>query len=219
MEKPKFIKATDGNCGMYAINMALNGLKKDINADEIIEIALENGLSISGELYTTEAVKRLVEILNEKHNVNLNLNIVEFSNEHELKGIIEENIENAYILLPYYAFQGAPVTSKKPDMKRGHWGIIYDIQGDKVYGKQSNSKADILGALDGVSVNKLFKSNSMLYNIKVNMGRYNKCTIKISKKQLEEHPRCGENICELSKGRNNVCIFNSDLSGKAFILN
>lgn len=218
MKEPTFTKATDGNCGMYAVYMALSSYGYDINADDILRIAMENGLSISGELYRTTNIIKLIDILKDIYNININLDIIEFDTAEELENIIAGETVNNYILLPYYAFQGVPITSLMPNMKRGHWAVIYDIKGSNIFGKQSNSKADALNVLKDVDVKKIFKSNTMLDNIKVNMGKYNKCNINIPKKKLVDSPRCGLDVCEYNQGNSSNCIFFSDIAYKAFVI-
>lgn len=218
MREPSFTKATDGNCGMYAIYMALNAYGFDINAEKISEVAIENKLSINGELYRTGHFIKLIQILKDNYNIECCLEVIEFRTIQELKNIITEKTKHSYVLLPYYAFQGLPITSVKPNMKRGHWCIIYDINGDSVFGKQSNSKADSLNVLKDVSITKMFNSNKMLDNIKVNMGKYNKCAINIPKKQLAYTARCGLDKCKFNKDDTSNCIFNSDIAYKAFVL-
>ncbi len=218
MVEPNFTKATDGNCGIYAIYMALNSYGFNIDAEKISSIAIENKLSINGELYRTDNFVKLIQLLNDDYNIGVKVDVIEFSTVQELKDIITEETKNNYVMLPYYAFQGLPITSVLPNMKRGHWSIIYDIKEDFIFGKQSNSKADSINVLKEIDITKIFNSNTMLDNIKVNMGKYNKCEINTPKKQLVNKARCGLEICEFNKDDTSNCIFKSDIAYKAFVL-
>ena len=56
--------------------------------------------------------------------------------------ILKNNVEDGYILVSYYALQGLVWKDKKPNMKHGHWCIIYDYKDSKIYGNQSNQKGE-----------------------------------------------------------------------------
>lgn len=222
MVEPKFIKATDGNCGMYCLAMAINSYDTygvSIQAEDIVDIAISNGLSISGEIYNTSSLKSIVELIEDRYNINLSLEVKTFNSEEDLREILIEKTKDSYVLFPYYAFQGMPIVSSSPKMDRGHWAVIYDICGDLLLAKQSNSKAEKLRVLRGISLTKMFNSNDQLNYVKVNMGKYNKCKIQVNNKELAYKVRCNAELCEINSNVNSKgCMYKTDLANKAFIL-
>lgn len=214
LKKPNFIKSTGGNCGIYSVLMVLSALNIDINNIELENAAYEQGISYFGELYTRNQICRLLDIVKEKC-PEVRYVLVEYTTDKELGEALKENISlEKYILIPYYAKQGWVAESNSPNMNHGHWGIIYDIDSsNNIYGIQSNSKANFFGALNRVSMEKIFNSNGTLKNIKVNWGKYHKCNIEVCKKILNDTPRCCSELCKLNnKMQSRECIYYTDLN-------
>ena len=228
------------SCGVYAINLVLKGLGYEIIPEELEDLAHKYiGEANFGSLYTQEGIEKLLELTNEliKQRFSLDKNPlyiekVTFEDINSFEELLLNNTEDGYILMPYYALQGLVWKDKKPNMKHGHWCIVYDYKDSKIYGNQSNQKGEKLGALNGVHVEDFYESHKCLDSIKIDWGKYNKCKICIAKKQLGTLPRCGiqqdnKNIfgvdCSLVKNKENLitpiqCIYKSELCGLAYVI-
>ena len=210
-------------CGIYAIAITLNSLGFKISHTELKELAIKISSEVEfGSIYTQSTMDK---ILNELSNQldNFLYEKKYFSHPCDLDSIVSDGIvNNGYVLIPYYAMQGVVYKENKPKMHHGHWAVIYDIKDGKIFGTQSNWRADNNKCLDGIEVTKFIESNSCLNSIKINWGKYNKCKVDIPRKQLEITPRCGK-LHSCSKLTQECtedfkCIYVSDLSNVAYIL-
>ena len=228
------------SCGVYAINLALKGLGYEIIPEELEDLAHKYiGEANFGSLYTQVGIETLLKLTNkhvrEKYELDKDPLLIEkktFSGINTFEEVLKNNTEDGYILAPYYALQGLAWKDKKPNMKHGHWCIIYDYKDSKIYGNQSNQKGEKLGVLNGVHIEDFFTSHKCLEHIKIDWGKYNKCKICIAKKQLGTLARCGlqqDNKnefgvdCSLVKNKENIvtpieCIYKSELFGVAYVI-
>ena len=217
---PKFIKSTGGNCGMYALVMALNSVEAELNPSVIETIASNQGISYFGELYSRKQVLNLLGAVKDTGH-EFNYEGVQFDTKESFEEAIRETVEaGRYMLVAYYAFQGFVRAPEKVNMDRGHWLVIYDIDSKgNIAAIQSNSKAHLLKALNHVTVQSLYDSNNRLKDVKINWGKYNKCDVKVCKKQLEKNARCGASMCGLNnKMKVYECIYHSDLSNFGIVI-
>lgn len=221
MERPKQLNIenkSDISCGVYAISIILNALQFNHNTIDIENYAHNIGEGELGALYTRSSLRNLLDTL--KHNyTGLEYKEYTFKNSDELSSILRDSKDNGYILIPYYAMQGFVWKHTKPDMKHGHWAVIFDFDGVNIYGIQSNQKADKLGCLNSVSIKSFYESNQCLNRIKIDWGKYNKCNICINKKLLGIKPRCGNtDDCKYTNKADFNCIYNSDIGNTAYLL-
>lgn len=218
MRKPEYIRATGANCGIYCLGMVLKAYGYSVELGKLSKLLIESGITISGELYTEKSIVDTLDIINKEYGYKIEIEIEEFNSSRELTNIAHKYKDVHYIVIPYYAFQGMPITSKKPNMNRGHWAIIYEADQDKLFGAQTNSKAEVFELLRYISSKTIYDSNICLRDIKVDMGKYNKCDIKVCKSDLGVVPRCGEDKCSLNGNPSKICIYKSDIANKAFII-
>lgn len=234
MGEPIFKLSEGKSCGISALNMALIANGIEIDTIKVLEELKERGETINGEIYTIKSIRGMVEVIKQMYDADIELNIRDFQDIKMFNSIIKEELENIsggrrkYIMLPYYAIQGVPYTKGGKNMNRGHWAIIYKITEDyRVYAKQSNSKANRLGVLNGVASKNLYKANKSIEGIKVDMGKYNKCNIDINKTELGKLSRCGNEVCYITKSKTRLgglentmeeCVYYTDLANKAFII-
>ena len=217
---PGFVKSTGGNCGVYAVVMALNSVDVRLESTMIEKIAHSEGISYFGELYNKKQITGLLAAI-KSVGYEFNYESVHFDTQEEFEKTVREATEaGKYILMAYYAFQGFVRAPAKVNMDRGHWMVIYNIdKKGNIYAIQSNSKANMLGALNNVTSKALFESNSRLADVKVNWGKYQKCEVNIFKKLLEQNPRCGESICKLNDKMDvHDCVYYSNLNNFGVVI-
>lgn len=213
MKKLRAIASDEADCGIKALEMIMESFGRDYSFK--IDSLYDYKLTYFGELLQSACVNDAL-----KH-LELDFKQIEFETASELESICKENLDGkSCILIPYYALQGFVINTSKPDMKHVHWGILTEIRNDKVYGKQNNVKADILGCLNGIYIDKLLESNRCLGKVKIDFGKYHKCKIEIPKEKLGIIARCGENqFCQHCNSMKSFrCVYKCDLANKAWII-
>ncbi len=218
MQEPKFIKSTGGNCGIYAVLMALDALEIETSGKELEELAYKCKSTNFGDLYTVSSVIKLLSAVQQEINSELKFEVLSFVDVDSMESVISNNIGSKYILMAYYAYQGMVVKPLKASMNHGHWALLYDMKDKLLYGKQSNSKANTFGMLNCVKTIDLYNSNVGLKDIKINWGKYQKCKIAIPKKQLVDSPRCGNTTCAINNMDSRNCLYSCDLNNKVITI-
>ena len=209
------------SCGINSLSSILETLEVEgLDIDELnTEIIRLNREIELGGIYNIDIMAQVLEHITSKYR-DVEYEIKEFNTLEEFKSIIENNISNSYIMVCYYALQGFIRITKHPSMEHAHFGIIYDYNKEKerIHGSQSNSKADKLKCLEGVDIETFYNSCCIVNKLKLNWGKYNKCNINVSRKQLETCARCGENTCKLGLSSTEKCVYYPTIGNKAIII-
>lgn len=209
------------SCGVNSIMSILYSLGfTNINIEELNNKLIEKDIELRfGGIYKIEKLIQTLENIKSIEKIKFNYEIQEFSTDEELHNILKN--KNKYALVCYYALQGFVRVSNHPSMEHAHFGIIYNYNPEtrKISGSQSNSKADKLGCLDNVDINKFVDSCNIVNKTKVNWGKYNKCKIYTSKSCLEHCARCGEDSCKLGLNDTSECIYYPTIGNKLILIN
>ena len=167
-------------CGCYAAKMAINaiiGIDNIITADQIIEIAKNNGYSALGEMFSASLLVKTINVIFAQNKINNNPGISKYdviAMEQSIGGIDEcryylEAAKNrgVMILMPYYAgnindYKPTELSKIQPDpnnMSNAHWAVVQYVNNDSAKIYESGSCTEINCALES-----LYKSNSSLGN-------------------------------------------------------
>lgn len=208
------------SCGINSLSSILSSLDINFDIDEFNNelIKLNKEIELGG-IYDIDIMTDILNYISNKYK-GIEYEIKEFNTLNEFKSIIENNVSNAYIMVCYYALQGFIRITKHPSMEHAHFGIIYDYNNEKekIYGSQSNSKADNLKCLENISIANLYESCCIVNKLKLNWGKYKKCEVNIPRKQLESCARCGKDKCNLELSTTDRCIYHPTIGNKAIII-
>lgn len=208
------------SCGVNSIASILYTLGyNDINLENLnkdIE-CLDKEIEFGG-IYNIDTLINILEFISREYELDINYEVKEFSTVDEFREIIKNG--SRYAMVCYYALQGFVRISKHPSMEHAHFGIIYDYneKQDTISGSQSNSKADMLKCLENVKIDKFVDSCNIVNKLKINWGKYNKCEVKVCKRDLETKPRCGEGFCNLGLCSTSRCIYKPTIGNKLIFI-
>ena len=164
LEKPERINSNLVNgghlsCGVNSIVSILYSLGfKNINLEELNDELIKEDKELEfGGIYNIKKFSETLIKIREKENIDFKFQIEEFKTAEELENIFLRNPES-YIMVCYYALQGFVRVTNHPTMEHAHFGVIYDYdeKNRKVYGSQSNGKADKLKCLENIDIDKFF---------------------------------------------------------------
>lgn len=208
------------SCGVNSIASILYTLGyTDINLENLNKDleSLDKEIKFGG-VYKIELLIHILDFISREYDIDISYEVKEFSTAEEFRNILKN--ENKYAIVCYYALQGFVRVSKHPSMEHAHFGIIYEYneESDTISGSQSNSKADMLKCLENVDINKFVESCNIVNKLKLNWGKYNKCDINISKKELEDRNRCGEDFCKLGLCSISRCIYKPTIGNKVIFI-
>ena len=208
------------SCGVNSIASILYTLGySDINLEDLNRDLERLNKEIEfGGIYQIELLLHILDFISSEYGIDINYEVKEFSTVDEFREIIKN--ENRYGMVCYYALQGFIRISKHPSMEHAHFGIVYnyDEKTDTISGSQSNSKADKLKCLENISIEKFVESCNIVNKLKLNWGKYNKCEINVSKRELENMPRCGDKNCKLGLCSTSRCIYKPTIGNKIILI-
>ena len=222
LEKPIRIHSDleDGShlsCGLNSIISILYTLGFKINIVELNRKLVEWDKELKfGGIFTVDKIVDTLEFIKKTEGIEFNYKIKQFNSAVELDSILRES--NEYALVCYYALQGFIRVSKHPSMEHSHFGVIYRYEDGKLWGSQSNNKANMLRCLEHVSIESFVESCNTVNKIKVNWGKYSKCSICIGKRQLEDKARCGKTECALGLENSTKCICSPTIGNKIILI-